>query len=100
MAFAADGQGIISGAKDGTIRLWPTNAATREKFYEGDWMPIKFSQDGRMLAAIADQSKFVLLAALFCECWTKIRTLQSQRPSSLRALRGYLRLGTQTKVGI
>ena len=61
VAFAPDGQGIISGAKDGTIRLWPTNAATREKFYEGDWMPLKFSQDGRILAAINDQSKFVLL---------------------------------------
>jgi WD40 repeat protein len=61
LAFAADGQGIISGAKDGTIRLWPTNAATRETFYEGNWMPIKFSQDGRMLAAINDQSRFVLL---------------------------------------
>jgi WD40 repeat protein/serine/threonine protein kinase len=61
LAFAADGQGIISGAKDGTIRLWPTNPATREKVYEGDWMPIKFSQDGRMLAAINDQSRFVLL---------------------------------------
>ena len=60
-AFAADGQGIISGAKDGTVRLWPTNAAAREKSYEGDWMPIKFSQDGRVLAAIHDQSKFVLL---------------------------------------
>jgi WD40 repeat protein len=61
LAFAADGQGIISGAKDGTIRLWPTNAATRETFYEGNWMPIKFSQDGRMLAAITDQSRFVQL---------------------------------------
>ena len=61
MAFAADGQGIISGAKDGTVRLWPTNAAARERFYEGNWMPIKFSKDGRMLAAINDQSKFVLL---------------------------------------
>ncbi len=61
LTFAADGQGIISGAKDGTIRLWPTNATTRETFYEGNWMPIKFSQDGRILAAINDQSRFVLL---------------------------------------
>jgi WD40 repeat protein len=61
LAFSADGQGIFSGAKDGTIRLWPTNAATREPFYEGNWMPIKFSQDGRMLATINDQSRFVLL---------------------------------------
>jgi len=61
LAFAADGQGMISGAKDGTIRLWPTNAVTREQYYEGDWMPIKFSLDGRMLAAINDQSRLVLL---------------------------------------
>ena len=33
----------------------------RERFYEGNWTPIKFSQDGRVLAAIDDQSKFVLL---------------------------------------
>ncbi|HTL54767.1 MAG TPA: serine/threonine-protein kinase [Candidatus Limnocylindrales bacterium] len=61
VAFTADGQGILSGAKDGTIRLWPTNAAAREMFYEGNWVPMKFSKDGRMLAAINDQSKFVLL---------------------------------------
>jgi WD40 repeat protein len=30
-------------------------------FYEGNWMPMKFSKDGRTLAAINDQSKFVLL---------------------------------------
>lgn len=61
LAFTADGQGILSGAKDGTVRLWPTNPAPRERFYPGNWMPIKFSQDGRMLAAIDDQSSFVLL---------------------------------------
>ncbi len=60
-AFTADGQGVISGAKDGTVRVWPTNAAPREKLYEGKWTPIKFSQDGQVLAALEDQSKFVLL---------------------------------------
>ena len=61
VAFTANGQGLISGAKDGTVRLWPTNAAAREKLYEGNWTPIKFSKDGQVLAAIDDQSKFVLL---------------------------------------
>ena len=61
VAFTADGQGIISGAKDGTLRLWPTNAAPKEKLYEGNWMPVKFSKDGQVLAAVDDQSKFVLL---------------------------------------
>ncbi len=61
VAFTADGQGVISGAKDGTVRLWPTNAAAREKLYEGSWTPLKLSRDGRLLAAIDDQSRFVLL---------------------------------------
>ena len=61
VAFTADGQGIISGAKDGTVRLWPTNTVAKERFYAGNWTPIKFSKDGRQLATIEDQSKFVLL---------------------------------------
>ena len=61
VAFAADGKGVISGAKDGTVRWWPTNAATHDKLYDGSWTPVKFSKDGRVLAAIDDQSKFVIL---------------------------------------
>ena len=56
VAFTADGQGFISGAKDGTVRLWPTNTAARERLYAGNWTPLKFSKDGRVLAAIDDQS--------------------------------------------
>jgi WD40 repeat protein/serine/threonine protein kinase len=61
VAFTPDGQNIISGAKDGSIRSWPTNAAPKERLYEGLWTPIKFSKDGQVLAAVADQSKLVLL---------------------------------------
>ncbi len=61
VAFAADGQGIVSGAKDGTVRLWPTNTTDRERLFEGSWTPIKFSQDGRVLAAIDAHSRFALL---------------------------------------
>jgi len=61
VAFTPDGQNIISGAKDGSIRSWPTNAAPKERLYEGRWTPIKFSKDGQVLAAVADQSKLVLL---------------------------------------
>ncbi len=60
-AFAADGRGIISGAKDGRVLFWPANAGAKEKLYEGTWTPIRFSKDGRMLAAINAGSKFVLL---------------------------------------
>ncbi len=61
VAFSADGRGVLSGAKDGTVRLWPTNTASRERLYEGNWTPVKFSKDGRVLAAFDDQSRFVLL---------------------------------------
>lgn len=61
VAFAADGQGLISGAKDGTVRLWPTNVADKDRVYEGNWTPIQFSKDGQLLAAINEQSRFVLL---------------------------------------
>ncbi|MGA2656498.1 MAG: protein kinase [Verrucomicrobiota bacterium] len=61
VAFSADGRGVLSGAKDGTVRLWPTNSASRERPYNGNWTPIKFSKDGRVLAVIDNQSRFVLL---------------------------------------
>jgi WD40 repeat protein len=61
LAFSADGSGVLSGAKDGTVRLWPTNTASRERLYVGNWTPVKFSGDGRVLAAFDDQSRFVLL---------------------------------------
>jgi WD40 repeat protein len=61
VAFSADGRHILSGAKDGTVRLWPTNTTSKEKLYEGNWTPIKVSKDGRVLAVIDDQSRFVRL---------------------------------------
>jgi len=41
--------------------LWPTKATERERFYEGNWTPLKFSKDGKYLAAINDRLKFALL---------------------------------------
>jgi serine/threonine protein kinase/WD40 repeat protein len=61
VAFTPDGVGIISGSKDGTVRRWPTDPAAKERTYEGKWTPIKFSRDGRALAAIDPQSLFVVL---------------------------------------
>ncbi len=61
VAFAADGRAVLSGAKDGTVRRWPTHSASRERFFAGPWTPLKFSPDGRWLAAIDARSRFVQL---------------------------------------
>jgi eukaryotic-like serine/threonine-protein kinase len=61
LAFTSDGRSVISGAKDGTVRIWPTNAVAKERLYEGACTPLKFSKDGRLLAAVNDHSEFVLV---------------------------------------
>jgi WD40 repeat protein len=61
LAFAPDGESVITGGKDGAVRRWPINPATKELFYEGNWMPLRFSNDGEILAAIDDDSKVVTL---------------------------------------
>ena len=61
LAFAPDGAAVITGSKDGTVRRWPINPATKETFYEGNWMPLRFSSNGETLAAIDDDSKVVVL---------------------------------------
>ena len=61
LAFAPDGAAVITGSKDGTVRRWPINPARKETFYEGNWMPLRFSSNGETLAAIDDDSKVVVL---------------------------------------
>ena len=61
LAFTPDGEAIITGGKDGAVRRWPLNPTTKDTFYEGNWMPLRFSKDGQTLAAINDDSKLVTL---------------------------------------
>ena len=61
LAFTPDGEAVITGGKDGVVRRWPTNPATKETFYEGNWMPLRFSKNGEILAAIDDASNLVTL---------------------------------------
>jgi eukaryotic-like serine/threonine-protein kinase len=61
LVFTTDGRGVFSGAKDGAVRLWPTNATPRERCFDGNWTPLKFSKDGQVLAAINDRSQFVVM---------------------------------------
>ena len=61
LAITADGQSIISGAKDGAVRVWPRNSSTKERYFEGSWMPLMFSKDGQYLAAMNEKSNFIRL---------------------------------------
>jgi len=61
LAFTPDGEAVITGGKDGAVRRWPMNPTTRDTFYEGNWMPLRFSKDGQTLSVISDDSKLVAL---------------------------------------
>lgn len=52
MAWSSDGSLLASGAKDGSVFIWPTRANSGEDEIPGDWTPLGFSTDGRSLAAI------------------------------------------------
>jgi WD40 repeat protein len=61
LAFTPDGEAVITGGKDGAVRRWPTNPTPTDKFYEGNWAPLRFSSNGEILAAIDEDSKVVTL---------------------------------------
>jgi WD40 repeat protein len=61
LAFTPDGEAVITGGKDGAVRRWPMNPTTKDTFYEGNWMPLRFSNDGQTLSVISDDSKLVAL---------------------------------------
>lgn len=61
LAFTPGGAAVITGGKDGTVRRWPIHPATQETFYEGNWMPLRFSSNGETLAALDEGSKVVAL---------------------------------------
>ncbi|MCI0539328.1 MAG: hypothetical protein L0Z50_29320 [Verrucomicrobiales bacterium] len=83
LGFAPDGNSVITGGKDGVVRRWPTNPATKEKIYEGNWMPIRFSKTGDLLAVVDDDSKVVTLNVKTGEPETQLQL--SKSPPNLLA---------------
>jgi WD40 repeat protein len=53
LAFSPDGKTVISGAKDGSVKLWPASAPLRDDVLPGTWQPLAFSRDSRTLATLA-----------------------------------------------
>lgn len=53
LTFTQDGKELVSGAKDGTIKIWPTHPLPRQDTFTGLGQPLGFSGDSRTLASIA-----------------------------------------------
>jgi WD40 repeat protein len=52
LAFSADGQTLVSGAKDGGVHLWTLREQAAEQLVPRGWVPLAFSPDGRRLASL------------------------------------------------
>jgi WD40 repeat protein len=82
LAFASDGEAIFTGGKDGAVWRWPMHPTAKEKFYEGNWMPLRFSKNGEVLAVIDEDSKLVTLNLKTGEPETQLQ-LQKNLPGFL-----------------
>jgi len=79
LTFSSDGRTIISGAKDGSVRLWPTNHVSKDKYIAGEWSPLRVSSDGRILAALRENT-FGLLNLRTGEVEDEISLNNAQEP--------------------
>jgi WD40 repeat protein len=61
LAFGPDGESVITGGKDGAVRRWPTHPTKKDQIFEGNWMPLRFSKNGEILAALDENSNLVML---------------------------------------
>jgi WD40 repeat protein len=61
LSFASDSAAVITGSKDGTVRRWPVNPARRETFYQGSWLPLRFSSNGETLVVVDEDANVVAL---------------------------------------
>jgi WD40 repeat protein len=62
LSFSPDGRTLISGSKDGDVKLWPAHAQRTEDVITGVRHPLAFSTDGRTLAGVTrDRSAVVFL---------------------------------------
>jgi WD40 repeat protein len=53
IAFSRDGETIVSGGRDGSVKLWPTRPVPHDEEMSGARLPLGFSNDGNVLAALS-----------------------------------------------
>jgi WD40 repeat protein/serine/threonine protein kinase len=61
IAFSRDGQSIVSGARDGGVKLWPARAPQQDEEMSGARLPLGFSADGNVLAALSRTNSVLFL---------------------------------------
>ncbi len=61
IAFSRDGQSIVSGARNGGVKLWPARAPQQEEEMSGARLPLGFSADGNVLAALSRTNSVLFL---------------------------------------
>jgi WD40 repeat protein len=59
VAFSPDGASVVSGARDGGVKLWPVHPVRVEEEMPGARLPLGFSTNGVMLAALSRQNTAV-----------------------------------------
>jgi WD40 repeat protein len=52
VALAHRGDFVVSGSKDGEVKIWPTEQQAPHDSIEGRWKPLRYSADSRYLAAL------------------------------------------------
>jgi WD40 repeat protein len=61
VAFSPDGKTLVSGAKDGGVKLWPMRPPQKDDPLPGTWQPLAVSRDSQTVAALNRQGTLAFL---------------------------------------
>ncbi|HUS37444.1 MAG TPA: protein kinase [Verrucomicrobiae bacterium] len=80
IAFSGDGKHILSGAKDGGVFLWPVEKPPDKDVLKGDWQPVAFSADEKLLMASHRRTGAISLIEIETERIEQIIEGAAQQP--------------------